>query len=284
MPIDPDFLTILGRFDATLDRKSTGHSRGEQRSTEVGEGLVFSDHRRYVPGDDTRRIDWTVYARSNELHVRQFETERSLTAHVLVDRSESMAFADQAAFELAAKIGLGYGYVFADEHNEFRISTVAEGHKRIDDSASDHGALLSALDRLNEVKLRGRADPEAALSAYARTIASRSVVVLTSDCLVDVDALEVGLEALSDHHVVVVHVVSPDVLSPPVEGETIFEGLESETSLRTYFSPREASRYRERVESHWSAIESATVSRGGKYVRVRTDEPFYDAFERAWIG
>lgn len=284
MTIDPDFLTALDRFDSTIDRRSEAHDRGEQRSTAIGEGLVFSDHRRYVPGDDPRRIDWTVYARSNELYVRQFETERSLAAHVLLDRSESMAFADRATFEFAAKIGLGYAYLFAAEHNDFRFSVFGDAYERIDDDASSHGALLTTIDRLNDVEPRGEADPEAALAAYAETIASRSVVVLASDCLVDPDAFETGLDALSDHHVVVVHVVAPEELEPPVEGETIFEGLEAETSLRTYFSPREASRYRERLEAHWSAIESATVARGGEYVRVRTDEAFYDAFERAWIG
>ena len=283
MSIDPDFLAVLDRFDSTIDRRSAARSRGEQRSAAIGEGLVFSDHRRYVPGDDTRRIDWTVYARSNELYVRQFETERSLTAHVLLDRSASMAFADRAAFEFAAKIGLGYAYLFAAEHNEFRLSVFGEAATRVDDAAGT-GAVVSALDRLDEVEPRGQADPEAALSAYAETITSRSVVVLASDCLVDPDAFEAALRAVSDHHVVVVHVVVPDVLSPPVSGETIFEGLESPTSLRTHFGPREASRYRERVEAHWNAIESAAVARGGDYVRVRTDEPFYHAFERAWVG
>lgn len=283
MSIDPDFLAVLDRFDSTIDRQSTASSRGTQRSTEIGEGLVFSDHRRYVPGDDTRRIDWTVYARSNELYVRQFETERSLTAHVLLDRSGSMAFADRAAFEFAAKIGLGYAYLFAAEHNEFRLAVFAETAARVDDAAGT-GAVLSTLDRLNEVDPRGRADPEAALSTYAETISSRSLVVLASDWLVDPAAVETALQLLSDHHVVVVHVVVPAVLSPPVDGETVFEGLESTTSLRTYFTPREASRYRERIEAHWNSIESAVISHGGEYVRVRTDEPFYDAFERAWVG
>jgi len=284
MAIDPDFLSVLDRFDPSIDRRSSARQRGEQRSTEIGEGLVFSDHRRYVPGDDTRLIDWTVYARSDELYVRQFETERNLTVHVLLDRSESMAFADRATFESAARIGLGYCYLFASEHNDFRLSTFGETHERLDGGAATTGALLSVIDRLNDAALDGRADPEAALSAYAGTITSRSLVVIASDCLFDPEAFEAGLEALSGHDVVVVHAVAPEALSPPVDGEAVFEGLETDASRRTYFSPRTQRRYRERLEAHWDAIESATVAQGGAYVRVRTDEPFYDAFERAWVG
>ena len=284
MAIDPDFLATLDRFDASIDRRSSALQRGEQRSTEIGEGLVFSDHRQYVPGDDTRLIDWTVYARSDELYVRQFETERNLTVHVLLDRSESMAFADRSKFEFAAKIGLGYCYLFAAEHNDFRLSTLGARHERLDSGASTTGALLPVIDRLNEVALRGQADVEAALSEYAETIASRSLVVIASDCLLDPEAFESGLAALSEHDVVVVHAVAPEELSPPVDGETIFEGLETETSLRTYFSPRKQRQYRKRLSAHWDAIESAAVAQGGEYVRATTDEPFYEAFERAWIG
>ena len=284
MAIDPEFLTELDRFDATIDRRSSALQRGEQRSTEIGEGLVFSDHRQYVRGDDTRLIDWTVYARSDELYIRQFETERNLTVHVLLDRSESMAFADRSKFDFAGKIGLGYCYLFASEHNDFRLSAFGDRHERLDSGASTTGALLPVIDRLNEVELRGQADVEAALSEYAETIASRSLVVIASDCLLEPEAFEAALGTLSDHTVVVVHTVAPEELSPPVDGETIFEGLETETSLRTYFSPRKQRRYKDRLESHWDAIESATVAQGGEYVRVTTDEPFYEAFERAWIG
>ncbi len=62
----PDLLDELGRFTAALNRQTTSIRQGDQQSPRVGEGLTFSDHRRYPPGDDTRRIDWKVYARTEE--------------------------------------------------------------------------------------------------------------------------------------------------------------------------------------------------------------------------
>ncbi|MFB6080685.1 MAG: DUF58 domain-containing protein, partial [Haloferacaceae archaeon] len=92
MTIQPDFLDELDRFDTSMDRPTTEVRRGEQRSPSVGEGLTFSDYRRYAPGDDTRLIDWHLYARTEEYFVKQFEEERNLTVHVLLDASASMDY------------------------------------------------------------------------------------------------------------------------------------------------------------------------------------------------
>ncbi|MES3517837.1 MAG: DUF58 domain-containing protein [Natronomonas sp.] len=284
MTIDPDFLQELDRFDAALDNRATALERGEQQTKELGEGLVFSDHRRYAPGDDTRLIDWNVYSRTDELYIRQFEAERNLTVHVLLDGSESMGFADRAKFERAAKIGLGYCHLFLREHNTFRFATFAETYDRLDSGASTAGELLAVIDRLNETETVGGTDVTAAISAYAETIDSRSLVVIGSDLLVDPDAFAAALESLAGHEVVVVQTVTPEEVSPPVDGETIFEGLETTARLRTYFSPRRKRRYQERLEDHCEQIELVTEKQGGTYVRVETDETFFDSFSRAWIG
>jgi uncharacterized protein (DUF58 family) len=90
--IDPDFLDELRRFDASLDRRADDLRQGEQESPNLGEGLTFADYRRYSPGDDIRLVDWRLYARTEEYYIKQFEEERNLTVHVLLDASGSMGF------------------------------------------------------------------------------------------------------------------------------------------------------------------------------------------------
>ncbi|ERG98249.1 MAG: conserved repeat domain protein, partial [Haloquadratum sp. J07HQX50] len=68
--ISPAFLDELARFESGIDQQTTSIQQGEQQSQSVGEGLTFSDYRRYSRGDDTRLIDWRLYARTGEYYIK----------------------------------------------------------------------------------------------------------------------------------------------------------------------------------------------------------------------
>lgn len=284
--IDPDFLDELDRFEASLKQRTTEATRGEQESPSVGEGLTFSDYRRYSPGDDTRLLDWRLYARTDELFIKQFEEERNLTVHVLVDASASMDYGegDHDKFEFGAKLGLGYAYLVAEAHDDFRFSIFRERHDRLDAGKSTRGEVLGLVDRLNEVRPSGEADFEAALGAYAASIRSRSLVVVVTDCIGDLDSLETGLASLSRNQIVLAQVLSPEELDPEASGDTIFEDVESDLTRRTYFGGRLAEQYRSRVESFVDDVGSRARDLRITHALVSTDEDFFDAFSTIWIG
>lgn len=282
--IEPDFLDELDRFDAALDRRVSSLFRGEHRSSRLGEGLTFRDYRSYVPGDDPRLLDWNLYARTDELYVKQFESERNLTVHVLLDGSESMGFGDEDKFEYGAKVGLGYCYLTARENDDFRFAVVRDDFERLDGGASTTGEVLRLVDLLNEVEPAGSIDFPGALAEYDGTIRSRSLVVVASDFLADPEDIAAGLEALAGNELVVVHVVAPEELEPPVRGDTIFEGVEREHEVRTYVGPRTIQAYRRRLERHWTEVESIVSDLDATYVRVDTGQEFFESFASAWIG
>ena len=286
MPIDPDFLDELDRFEASLNQQSTAVKKGEQESPSVGEGLTFSDYRRYSPGDDTRLIDWRLYARTEEFFIKQFEEERNLTVHVLLDASASMDFGegDQHKFEFGAKLGLGYAYLTAEEHNDFQFSLFRERHERIDTGKSTRGEVLALVDRINETDPSGDTDFETALGEYAASIRSRSLVIVVTDCIGDLDGLETGVASLARNEVVLIQTLSPDELDPDVGGDTIFEDLESELTRRTYFGGRLAERYRTRVDEFADDVSDRAQDLGITHELIGTDEEFFDAFSSVWIG
>jgi uncharacterized protein (DUF58 family) len=291
--IDPGFLDELARFEAGLDRRIDSRIQGQQRSKDVGEGLTFSDHRRYSPGDDTGRVDWRVYARTEELYVKQYESERNLTMHVLVDASASMDYGelgdpetgDQGThkFETAAKIGLGFASLAADEHNDFRVSLLGETAERIDRDQSTHGEVLRLIDVCNDLELTGATDFQQACEDYAATIDSKSLVLVASDFLDDPDTIEAGLAALPRSELTLARVLTPDERDPPARGETIFEDPETETSLRTYFGTNVAKQYRQRLEDHLTAVEAIADRQGARHVPVDTGDDFFDSFADVWV-
>src|SRR5262245_20670129 len=85
---------ILARIDnLELDAKQVveGYLAGRHRSPRHGFAVEFAQHREYAPGDDTRHIDWKVYARTERYQLKQYEQETNLVAWMVVDASESMA-------------------------------------------------------------------------------------------------------------------------------------------------------------------------------------------------
>jgi uncharacterized protein (DUF58 family) len=288
MTIDPGFLDELDRFQAALDRESSALRQGEQESPRIGEGLTFSDYRRYSPGDDTRLIDWKLFARTEEYYIKQYEEERSLTVHVLLDASASMDFGAREAhkFEYGAKIGLGFAYLTAEENNSFVFGTFRERTDRLDAGRSNRGEILDLIDQVNETAPGGEADIEEVLSAYAARIQTRSLVVVVSDCLYDPDAIESGVAALArtDSDVLVVRVVAPEERDPNVAGDALFVDPETEATRRSYFSGSLASTYQSRLDAHVDEVSDHVTGLGEEYVTVDTSEQYFDSFASVWLG
>jgi uncharacterized protein (DUF58 family) len=288
MTIDPGFLGKLDRFEAALSRETSALTQGEQQSPRVGEGLTFSDYRRYSPGDDTRLIDWKLFARTEEYYIKQFEEERSLTVHVLLDASASMDYGDGDThkFEYGAKLGLGFAYLAAKAHNDFRLGTIGEAVDRLDTGRSNRGEVLRLIDNLNESGPGGDADIEAALSAYADRIRSRSLVVVVSDCLYDPGAIESGVAALArtDSDVLMVQVIAPAERDPEVTGDTLFVDPETADEQRSYFNDAVARTYQSRLEAHVSEVSGNVTGLGEDHVTVDTDKAYVDAFASVWLG
>jgi uncharacterized protein (DUF58 family) len=288
--IDPAFLDELGRFGTVLDRETGALQQGDKQSPRIGEGLTFSDYRRYSPGDDTRLIDWKLFARTEEYYIKQFEEERNLTVHLLVDASGSMDFGDDAAgdhkFEYAAKLALGFGYLTAENNDDYRFSTFRETADRLDAGRSNRGELLDIIDQLNDTNPSGEADLRSVLETYADRIRSRSLVVVFSDCLADPQAIEDGVAALTrkDVDVLVVRLVAPAERDPPIAGDALFEDPEGEETRRSYFSGSLAEDYRSRLDTHVDAVSERVTALRGDHVLVDTGSDYFDAFASVWLA
>ena len=65
---------------------------GLHRTPYFGASVDFAEHRGYVPGDDIRRVDWKVFARTDRYYIKEFEADSNANFTVLLDTSKSMAF------------------------------------------------------------------------------------------------------------------------------------------------------------------------------------------------
>ena len=167
----------LRRFAVRAARMTSQLSPGTARSRDRGAGLEFDEVRAYVPGDDTRAIDWNVTARLRSPHVKVFRDDRDRRVRLLLDASGSMATAGKFA---AARETLGtLALVEANHAASVRLSVC---HRDASDAAAagDRGGAMRLLDRLFAATAGG---PDGAVEQHLRSLAGRrrQVVVLATD-------------------------------------------------------------------------------------------------------
>jgi len=90
--IDHQVISRLGAIPIEARQPMLGNASGRHRSPLRGSSVEFAEYRKYVQGDDTRRLDWKAYARSDRYYIKEFEADTNLRAYMLVDTSGSMKF------------------------------------------------------------------------------------------------------------------------------------------------------------------------------------------------
>ena len=274
--IDPLALLQIASLELRARAVVEGFFAGLHRSPYHGFSVEFTEYRQYVPGDDPRRLDWRLYARSDRYFVKQYEDETNLRCHLLVDNSRSMAFgtlphtkADYAK-TLAATLGYflntqrdAVGLVLVDE----QIDAFIPARHR----AGQFRRIVHALER----PPAGRATHiAAALEQVAQRVHRRGLLVLISDFLTPLDALATHFTYLQSrgHDVIAFQVLDPAELTFDFDEPTLFRDMES--GREVFVEPAQArTHYTERMGQHLHQLEAIAAERGVTLYRVTTDTP-----------
>jgi uncharacterized protein (DUF58 family) len=276
-----DFLDELDRFQRALKKNSVEVQQGEQKSDFSGQGMIFKDHKEYVPGDDIRKIDWKAYARTGEYYVKRFQEEKNVTIHIVVDRSSSMDFGEVNKYEYASKLGLALAYMTNKTNDRFRYSVFSE--TLTDLTAARRNANLGQLvETLNNLRKTPESQVGKCLSQYASRIKNKSTVVIFSDFLVDIEKVQDALTSLQGSELVLVNTLSAEEISPEIEGDTILKDPESSSKIRTYLTGKVKNKYQNQLEDHQRRLQEKADENGAKFVQVSTGDEFFDSFFDVW--
>ena len=111
--IDNAMLSRLAALPIETRVPMLGNVVGKHRSPHRGSSVEFAEYRKYVPGDDTRRLDWKAFARSDRFYIKEFEADTNLRAYFVVDASGSMNFAGkgEAKIQFARRIAASLAYL-----------------------------------------------------------------------------------------------------------------------------------------------------------------------------
>jgi uncharacterized protein (DUF58 family) len=206
---------LLRALDVAIGRRVQGILTGDYRSTLHGEGTELAQVRPYVPGDDVRRIDWNVTARTNEPHVRVQLAERVLVTWLVLDTSPSMQFgtADRRKADVAEGVAIAVGHVATRRGNRLGLVTFGDAQPRAAPPRQGRMGLIGLLGALREeAEGAGRVGATSLGEALRRTAAlarQRAIVAIVSDFRGPLDWRRPLLELAGRHEVIAVEIRDP---------------------------------------------------------------------------
>lgn len=281
-PLPPRFdAALLGNLSSLEWRARyvmEGFLSGRHASPFHGLSVEFREYREYQPGDDLRRVDWRLYARTDRLQVKRYEQETNARCYLLVDGSASMGYRGKAAWgeklEGARTVAAALGWLLLRQGDAVgMLSLDAGAGPRYLAPSRTPSQLGNLLRELEGIKPRGTPALVDLLSHAVRIAHRRSLILLLTDLLEPSDAVEEGLKRLrfDGHEVVCFQVLDGDEIDFPFTGTAVFQDLESGDRRQVQAEAareRYLSRFRAFMEG-WEALFRRLEMPHGV---IRTDE------------
>jgi uncharacterized protein (DUF58 family) len=269
---------LLRALDVSIGRRIEGLLAGDYRSTLHGEGTELALVRPYVPGDDVRRIDWAVTARTGEAHVRVQLAERVLVTWLVLDTSPSMRFgtADRRKADVAEGVAIAVGHVATRRGNRLGLVTFGDASPRAAPPRQGRMALIGLLgalrDETGEAGERVGATSLGEALRRAGTLArQRAVVVVVSDFRGPLDWRRPLLELAGGHELVAVEIRDPVEQALPDAGALWLVDPETGRQLRVDTrSEKIRTRFAAAASEERAVVARTLASAGARHVVLTT--------------
>jgi uncharacterized protein (DUF58 family) len=282
---DPEGLARVGHMELVARQVVEGFLTGRHRSPYHGFSVEYLDHRPYTPGDDVSTIDWKILARTDKYHVKLFEDETNLRAHILLDCSKSMAFQSGEWSKLAYGSYLAAALAYLMLHQNDAVGLVlfdSEMRQYLPPKARPT-QFRRVLELLDHSYSKEDTDVGTVLHEVAERIHRRGLVVVISDLIDDEARIANGLQHFrhNNHEVIVFHVMDEAELTFPYDRLTRFKDMEG--AGRLVANPKNLrARYLARIQTFLDTLKTACFERGISYNLANTKEP-YDHFLAAYL-
>lgn len=266
----------LGKLALESRQTMQGNISGRHRSAHRGSSVEFAEYRKYTPGDDTRRLDWKAYARSDRYYIKEFEAETNLLAHIVLDASGSMNFAHEGAlskWEYAHKLSSILAYLAIRQGDAVGLA-ISQENSSIDIPCSRRPAHLQVLyDYMQKTTAQGKTNLVKTLHELAETAPRRGLVLIFSDLFTPLGDWEDALNHLRyrKHDVAIFHLMHPLELSFTFDRPMRFLDMEGGTSLITEPSIVKE-QYLENIHSFLNAAQHVSQRAQADYHLIQTTE------------
>ena len=274
---DSDFLKKLEYLSLVSKRVFRGSLLAQRRTTHLGTGIEFSDHREYTPGDDFRYLDWNLYARLDTLLLKRFLEEEDLHVYFLLDCSRSMAFGAPPKFDFARQVAAALAYIALADLDRIGVTGFASDILTDFPLTRGKGRILALLKYLEALTPSGEDTRlERVVTGFIHREQRRGLVVVVSD-LYDKSGFERGLDLLR-HRKYEPHVVQiyDHYEKEPADmlGDVELWDVESGSSRKVTVSEKNLLQYRQLFDAFQNQVQGYCNRYGLGCTRTSTEVSF----------
>ena len=285
--LDQKVLERLSTLQLHARLPMIGSVSGKHRSPIRGSSLEFAEYRKYVPGDDPRRLDWRAYARNDRYYIKEFEADTNLRMCLVVDTSGSMNFAYNGTSKLdyARRLAGTLAYIAAQQGDAVGLYCAGTGfHKEIPPKRSATH-LSAVLDELGAMEASGETGLANVLHETAERVPQRALIVVLSDLFIEPEVVRNCLEHLRfrKHDVAVFHLLEQSELELDFDRPIRFvdmEGGEPILADPTVIGVQ----YQRALEMYLESMNTVIQGTEVDYHRIRIDENYDDVLARFLLG
>ena len=235
--LQPEELQSIANLQLMAKQAVEGAISGHHRSPHKGFSVEFAQHREYVQGDEIRRVDWKVFAKTDRYYVREYEEETNLRAMLLLDASGSMAYAGESGItklQHALKLAACLAHIIMKQSDSIGLMTFDTTIRTHIPPRSSIRHLRVLYEEMINTKPGGETDLSQVFHDIVPLLHKRGMIFILSDCFTDVKKLLASLAHFrhASHEVVIFHMMDRDEVEFPFDAWTRFENLECADEFR----------------------------------------------------
>ncbi len=276
--IDDKFLEQLELLQLSINDVIQGRFGGNHKTKNYGSSVEFADYREYLPGDDISKIDWSIFARTDNLFLKLFLDERQLHTRIYIDASKSMSYLDKD--KKALMLAAAFAYLSIKNMDKVSIYYI-QNNKIIAilENIVGKDSFLNYIGKLNEIDFDGTSDlSDAIINSVVGFGDGNSIII--SDFLTDNNYFNI-IDHLRDKRrdVLCLQVLANEELHPSYRGKVLLYDSEDNSSYyKNNINKEVVEAYNQAVNYVQERIKNYCEIRNANYLLVNVSTPLEDVF------
>ena len=281
--LDPAVLARISSLELRARAVVEGFIQGLHRAPHLGSSTDFAEHRPYVPGDDLRRMDWRLYARTDRYYVKEFEADTNTNLMVFLDVSRSMLYGSKLSY--ACTLAACLAYFSSLQRDRVGLATFANGTVDfVPPSAKHLRMVLHSLDRAPQTVPTAPAKPARLRDMFKRfsdIVRRRSMIAIISDFYEEPEDVVDAVNELRGrgNDLMVLQVLEPSERDFPFTESSNFVDLESDDKM-PIIPEYLRDDYQRLITDHIATLDRRLTGQGVDFAHFDTRQPMDKALFR----